>query len=495
MPDRFPPRRLGYRAPQGTGDGEGHVTGAKRAPRIVVIGAGPTGLGAAHRLREIGFDDYVVLEAGSEAGGLARSYQDDAGFTYDIGGHVFFSHYEYYDRVVEGALAGEYTELDREAWVWIEGRFVRYPFQNSLNDLDPETTLECVMGLVEAERRPPARVTSFAQWMEQAFGAGITRHFMRPYNTKVWATPPELMSCGWIAERVAVVDLRAVLRRIICGDDTEPWGPNGRFRYPLRGGTGALCNKVAEPLLDHIAFGCSVVAVDPREKTVRTADGRRWHYDLLLSTMPLNQLVDAIEHVPDPVRAAAAQLAWTAGHIVGVALDRPAGTDKNWVYFPEPSVPFYRVTYLSNYSPLMTPAPDQTLLLAEVSRSPGDATDAGTIVDDVIAGLIQTGLMAADDRARLVATWLHSPRMTYPIPTLGRDAALAAIHPWLWERDIASRGRFGAWLYEIGNMDHSFMQGVEWVDHVLCGEPEQTWKPPPTAHAVVASPASNCVRQ
>jgi len=231
------------------------VAVSNRLQRIVVIGAGPTGLGAAHRFRELGFDDYVVLEAGSEAGGLARSYQDDAGFTYDVGGHVFFSHYEYYDRVVEHALADGYTELDREAWVWIGGRFVRYPFQNSLKDLDPDTMLECVMGLVEAERQPPSRVASFAEWMDHAFGAGITHHFMRPYNMKVWATPPELMSSGWIAERVSVVDLRAVLRSIICDDRAEPWGPNGRFRYPLRGGTGALCDHVAEPLRDHIAFG------------------------------------------------------------------------------------------------------------------------------------------------------------------------------------------------------------------------------------------------
>jgi UDP-galactopyranose mutase len=454
------------------------VTGGKRLRRIVVVGAGPTGLGAAHRLHELGFDDYVVLEAGAEAGGLARSYEDDAGFTYDVGGHVFFSHYEYYDRVVENALVDGYSELDREAWVWIGGRFVRYPFQNSLRDLDPEMTLDCVMGLVEAERRPSVGVASFADWMLQTFGTGITEHFMRPYNSKVWATPPELLSCGWIAERVSVVDLRAVLRTIICDDRAEPWGPNGRFRYPLRGGTGALCTNIAKPLLDHIAFECPVVAVDPQEKTVDTADGRRWHYDLLLSTMPLNRLVESAEHAPHRVRAAAARLAWTSGHIVGIGLDRPTATTKNWIYFPESTVPFYRVTYLSNYSPFMTPVPGQTLLLAEVSRSPSEPSDADTIVDDVIDGLLHAGLMTPNDRSRVLSRWLHSPRMTYPVPTLDRDAALAAIHPWLSEHDIASRGRFGAWLYEIGNMDHSFMQGVEWVDAVLCGDPEQTWKAP-----------------
>ena len=60
---------------------------------------------------------------------------------------------------------------------------------------------------------------------------------------------------------------------------------------------------------------------------------------------------------------------------------------------------------------------------------------------------------------------------SYPVPTLGRDAALAVIQPWLTEHDIYSRGRFGAWRYEIGNTDHSVMMGVEVVDHLLKASP------------------------
>jgi len=94
-----------------------------------------------------------------------------------------------------------------------------------------------------------------------------------------------------------------------------------------------------------------------------------------------------------------------------------------------------------------------------------------------VDGLIATGLMVEEDRSRIVTTWLCSPAMSYPVPSVGRDAALGAIQPWLREQGIWSRGRFGAWLYEIGNMDHSTMQGVEFVDHVLSGEPETVWIP------------------
>lgn len=447
------------------------------SPEIVVIGAGPTGLGAAHRLRELGHDRFVVLEASDHVGGLATSFTDDAGFTYDIGGHVMFSHYDYYDRLVDGLLGGEYTELEREAWVWMEQRFIPYPFQNNVRNLEPKTVLECVMGLIEAQKGVPSTPENFAEWMEQVFGSGITKHFMQPYNFKVWATPAELMNYLWIGERVSVVEVEGVLRNILFDQDAVSWGPNNTFKYPLRGGTGRMYDELAAPLEDHIERSCPVVSVDPTEKVVRTEDDRIWPYDLLLSTMPLNLLVERVEGVPAPVRRAAGDLMWSGSHIVGVGLDRPAGTTKNWIYFPEPDVPFYRVTYLSNYSPYITPEADQTLLLSETSRSPFKPADEASIVDDVVDGMVRCGLMDEDDRGRIATTWRCSPSMSYPVPSVGRDAALGVVQPWLRAQQIWSRGRFGAWLYEIGNMDHSCMQGVEWVDHVLDGQPEATWIP------------------
>jgi UDP-galactopyranose mutase len=271
--------------------------------------------------------------------------------------------------------------------------------------------------------------------------------------------------------------VEAVLRNVVYDQAAKSWGPNNTFRYPLRGGTGTLYRGLHEALADCIELRTEVASIDPDEQVVTTADGRTFGYDRLLSTMPLNRFVDRLETVPDAVRRAAGDLVWSGSHIVGVGVDRPAGSTKNWIYFPEPDVPFYRVTYLSNYSPYMTPEPDQTLFLTETSRSPYKPSDAATIVDEVVDGLIRTRLMTEDDRDRIVTTWLCSPDMSYPVPSVGRDAALGTIQPWLAEQGIASRGRFGAWLYEIGNMDHSFMQGVEWVDHVLDGEPETTWIP------------------
>jgi len=63
--------------------------------KILIIGAGPCGLGAAYRLEQLGYWDWQVFERNSYVGGLSASFFDDLGFTWNVGGHVLFSHYEY----------------------------------------------------------------------------------------------------------------------------------------------------------------------------------------------------------------------------------------------------------------------------------------------------------------------------------------------------------------------------------------------------------------
>ena len=83
---------------------------------VVVIGAGPCGLGALRELRRLGVDDVVVLEADERAGGLAASTVDDAGFTWDRGGHVVFSHHGEFDRLLDEVLGDEVLRHERSSW-------------------------------------------------------------------------------------------------------------------------------------------------------------------------------------------------------------------------------------------------------------------------------------------------------------------------------------------------------------------------------------------
>jgi hypothetical protein len=186
--------------------------------------------------------------------------------------------------------------------------------------------------------------------------------------------------------------------------------------------------------------------------------------------------VQRLDAPPERIVRATSGLHHSSGYIVGVGVARPTDSEKCWLYFPEESSPFYRVTYLSNYSPYITPDANHMLLLTETSYSEHKPEDRATIVDRVIEGLVNVNLLRPDDMDRIVTSYLIDVDYSYPVPTVDRNLALATIQPYLMERGIYSRGRFGAWEYEIGNMDHSVMQGVELVNHWLLNEPETTWK-------------------
>ncbi|MCZ7630978.1 MAG: NAD(P)-binding protein [Microthrixaceae bacterium] len=200
---------------------------------MAVIGAGPCGLGCLRELDRLGMHDVVVLEAASGPGGLASSVTDEQGFTWDRGGHVVFSHHGEFDRLLTDVLGDEVLHHDRSSWVLADGSWVPYPFQNNLHRLEPDTALECLVGLIEAEGATAH--ADFESWIRATFGPGVARHFMIPYNEKVWATAPSTMGSGWIAERVSTTDWRKVLASALSGTDDLGWGPNNRFAFPRRG--------------------------------------------------------------------------------------------------------------------------------------------------------------------------------------------------------------------------------------------------------------------
>src|SRR5205085_4481320 len=124
------------------------------------------------------------------------------------------------------------------------------------------------------------------------------------------------------------------------------------------------------------------------------SDGEVADYDLLLTTMPLDLLVTCLNDAPAQVRKATRGLHHSSGLIVGVGIKRKCPSEKCWLYFPEPNSPFYRVTYLSNYSPYITPDPENNfLLLTETSYSEHKPENKADIVDRVVQGLLNTNII------------------------------------------------------------------------------------------------------
>lgn len=445
--------------------------------KIVIIGAGPTGLGAAYRLKELGYKNFHMYDRNPYIGGLSTSFTDDKGFTWDIGGHVMFSHYDYYDQVFDRLMGDEFQLNMRECWVRMFDRWVPYPFQNNVRYLPREVACECITGLIKAQTTmDPHEAENFGEFIDAVFGEGIAKYFMRPYNFKVWAHPPEMMNKEWIGERVAVIDIERAIRNVLLESDDFGWGPNNQFKFPLRGGTGEFYKRFGPVLEGHYTLNKDVASVDHEKKQVRFKDGEVVDYDILISTMPLDILCQkfSTRTLPDEL-AVTSELKHSGGYMVGIGIKQPCPSTKSWMYFPESNCPFYRVTYLSNYSPYMTPDKDMHYsLLCETSHSPYKKVDGNRIVHDTIQGLINAGLLEEKDRHDIISTWVYHADYSYPTPSVERDDILAAAIPFLEAHGIYSRGRFGMWKYEVSNTDHSLMQGVEVVNRLLLNEEEVT---------------------
>ncbi len=446
--------------------------------KVVIIGAGPTGLGAGYRLKELGHNNFTIYDRLPHIGGLASSFTDSAGFTWDIGGHVMFSHYQYYDQVFDKLMGSDFQLNMRECWVRMFGNWVPYPFQNNIRYLPKQVTYECLIGLIEAQtRRDHKSAANFREFIDAVFGDGIAKHFMLPYNFKVWAHPAEMMNKEWIGERVAVLDINRAIKNVVLGTDDFGWGPNNQFKYPLRGGTGEFYRRFEKPLAGHVELNKALDFINISKKECRFKDGQIVKYDVLISAMPLDKLCNDVLNgeVPREIKKSTASLKHSGGYMVGVGIKQPCPSTKSWMYFPEDNCPFYRATYLSNYSPYMTP--DNSIhysLLCETSYSDHKPVDGQKIVDETVQGLVGAGLIKESDRDDIVNTWVYHADYSYPTPSVERDGILSKAIPFLESHGIFSRGRFGMWKYEVSNTDHTLMQGVELANRLMLDEPETT---------------------
>lgn len=463
-------------------------------PRIVIIGAGPTGLGAAYRLTELGHDNFSIYERNPYVGGLSASMTDPQGFVWDFAVHVEHSHYAYVDRLMETLLPDGFYSIERRSWIREYNSWIPYPFQYNFRHLPPGPCKECLQGLLRLEHQcrdlktnDESQAKSFRTWMDEVFGEGITRHFMLPYNKKNWSIDPSLMGSQWLGDRVPVVDIERVKRNLKENRDDVQWGPNHVFKFPRVGGTGAIWNSMASRLPPQtVHLSSEVVGIDVQQKTIRLSNGETDYYDFLVSSLPLPVLARQMADLM--IQEWVQSLKYTHVYVIGFALPMkmPASLqDKSWIYCPDINDLFYRVTPFSNFSPAHVPSPERYCsFLCEISR-PGDEPlrEPHMFVEGVLRDMRKSGIL--DASMNDVHVFPMVAEYGYPIPTLDRDDHLNRIMPRLQEMNIVSRGRFGGWKYEVANMDHSVMQGVEAVERILGVGDERTWYSPNEVNAGV----------
>ena len=444
--------------------------------RYLIIGAGPAGLTAAWRLQQAGENNFLVLERNRWPGGLSASFRDRQGFTWDLGGHVSHSHYPEYDCLLDDLMPGDrWLEHRRQAWIFFPKVWIPYPFQLNLARLPSAIRRRCEDGLRAARFDTALPPRNFHDWILGQFGEGIAGIFMDPYNRKVWGVPTEMIGTYWLDDRVALPDTSSRAR-----NRKKSWGPNAVFRFPFQGGTGSIWSSLALRLRpDHIRYGCEVKRIDIKKRRVETRSGFECDYDVLLSTMPLIEILNCLRlpgRLPAGLKFA---LRATPVAVVGIGLEGSLPVPLRrvtWMYFPDPGTKIYRMTVFSRYSPQNVPEPGPYWsMMFEIS---GRMTkfNSRQLANTTVAEARRFGLLP--EEVRVVSRWTGQIPYAYPIPTRDRENVRPDLLEKLARWEIYSRGRFGAWMYEVGNMDHCSMQGLEWADRMLTGAAELTINDP-----------------
>lgn len=430
---------------------------------ILVIGAGLAGLSTAYHLQD---RPCRVVEKDAEAGGLCRSYQVD-GFTFDYTGHLLHFRQPAIKELVEGLLPDQLERHSRRSYVYSYETYTEYPYQVNTHGLPPEVVRECLLGFIATLTAPPSGLRpeerSFKQWILESLGEGFARHFMIPFNEKLWQVPLEELTSDWVSWLVPKPDLTDVVNGAL-GIKDKAFGYNPSFLYPRRGGIGTVPRAFLAGVKD-IVYGSELVEVDTARRRAVFRDGRVEPYETLVSTIPVPELVRRCPDLPAAIREAADGLRFVSVYNVNLGVARERVSDKHWIYFPERAFPFYRAGFPMNFSPALGP-PGCSSLYVEVSHRPGDVTPPDELLRQVRSGLERAGIVKPDDE--IVVADVKDIRYAYVLFDRHRARALPAILAELESRGIHSIGRYGRW--EHTSMEDAIAQGKQLAEKLRsCG--------------------------
>ena len=466
---------------------------------IAIIGAGLAGLSTAYHLKDT---EYAVFEKEEEAGGLCRSVKRD-GFTFDYTGHFLHTRHPYAEKLAEEILPEGFNRIQRRAFIYLQGRYIPYPFQAHTYSLPQDMRKECVMGFIDAQNQKKSPPENFLDWINQTFGEGMAKYFFIPYNEKFWKMNLRELTPEWTSWSIPQPTMEEVLKGA-AGFRYEQMGYNPSFLYPKRGGI-ELFAKAFLPQVRNITFRKPVKAISMKDKRLFFESGEEAAYSTLISTCPLPRLLGLIEDLPQDFKKAGEQLRYLSVFNLNLGIARDRVSDSHWIYFPEKEFPFYRVGFFSNFSYALSP-PGTSSLYVEITHLPTEMrstenlpqerpalrkasgggppalrpavlcrgepkcspsiTDYGlrndVVVKETIKGLIDCGILKRSDE--LVTALVIPIPYAYVMYDKFRKENLPAILRFLRNEGIYSIGRYGAWEYST--MEGAILQG-KWVAEKL----------------------------
>ena len=501
----------------------------------LLIGAGPAGLTAALEFLRRSEVHPIVLEASHEIGGISRTIRHN-GNRIDIGGHRFFSKS---DRVMnwwmdlmppessadtqhalrhqnkqrtlktnDSGLTPETTDLvmlvrPRKSRIYFLRRFFDYPIKltgDTLGKLGLVRTMKIGVSYLLARLFPRKVENSLEDFLINRFGRQLYLTFFKSYTEKVWGVPCEKISAEWGAQRIKGLSLTTAvlhfLKKAFSSQKDQEIQQKGtetslieKFLYP-KYGPGQLWEHAADQIREQggeillgwratrlFVEGDTITAV---EAVSDTGQRRRFAADYVFSTMPVRELIDAMDTpIPSEVREVSDGLQYrdfiTVGLLVNQLKVREADggpLKDNWIYIQEPDVLVGRLQIFNNWSPYMVADPGKVWIGLEYFCYESDELwkmpDA-EIAKFAMAEVEKIGILRANDV--LDSHVVRVPK-TYPAYFGTYDRFDELVKYMDRFENLFLVGRNG--MHKYNNQDHSMLTAMTAVDNIVAGTLEKS---------------------
>ena len=430
--------------------------------RVVIIGAGLTGLSTAYHLEQLGFFDYEILEKESTVGGLCRSIHNN-GFTFDYTGHLLHINDSYTKELIDNVIGlNNFNYIERQSFIYSHDLFSRYPFQTNLYGLPATTIADCIKNFIT--RKKILNPKTFYQWVLTNFGSGFARHFFIPYQQKQFCRSARTFSAQWTGRFVPPTSLEDIIRGIQT-DRTNHIGYNSCFYYPKNGGIEIIPNSFAKQLIQPIHTNHEVKNINLKNKLITCTNGTQYPFDILINTAPLNQILKKITDTNSTQFSAQyKKLAASSVLNINLGIARENICSKHWIYFPEKKFSFYRLGFSSNFSNNIAPNKCNSLYI--------ECAYHNTYQQELINHTVTRACALFDiNQKEIIDTTVLELPTAYALYTPWRDANINKLLARLREVGIYSIGRYGSWKY--ASMQEALCEGRDIAETIIHLQPYQ----------------------
>jgi protoporphyrinogen oxidase len=429
--------------------------------RVVILGAGPAGLGAACKLAQRGFN-VTVVERNAALGGNAGSFSF-AGMAVDFGSHRL--HPSCAPEIladIREMLGDDLLDRPRHGRIRLRGRWVGFPlkFLNLLSNLPLSFTAGAALDSLKKLGSKPGGET-FADVLEQGLGKTICRDFYFPYARKIWGVDPRELDREQARRRVAAGSVLKLIRKILGGVPGAKSNAGQRFYYP-RNGFGAISEAYAAAatragakiLRETTVSGIDTTGGRVRAVHCRNKDGEHaLPADLVLSTIPVSHLVRmTIPEPPLEVHRSACTLKFRSMILIYMALEAEQFTEFDAHYFPGADVMITRLSEPKHYG--LSAPPGVTVLCAELPCSQDDGVWRAS--DKELAEIVRRSLRASGLPTDFKIRDIASRRLpqAYPIYTRDYGQHFDRVDQWVNSTEgLVTFGRQG--LFAHDNTHHT----------------------------------------